>query len=57
MYKRKTKDVYSVEGNYNGEWEELCEEETMKEATETLQSYMDNEPQYPHRIRKHRVQI
>ncbi len=57
MYERKTKDIYSVEGKYNGEWEEICEEESMKDAAETLQCYMENEPQYPHRIRKRRVQI
>jgi hypothetical protein len=57
MYKRKTRDVYAIEGNYGCGWEELCEEETRKEAREQLKCYNENEPQYEHRIRKHREKI
>lgn len=57
MYVRKTRDVYAVEGNYGHGWEYLCEEETPKDAREQLKCYNKNEPQYDHRIRKHREKI
>ena len=57
MYKRKTRDVWSVEGYYCGEWEEVCEEDSKKEAYQRLREYNENETKYPHRVRKHRVRI
>ena len=52
-YVRKTRDEYTIEGNYGYGWEE----DTYKEAREMLRCYNENEIGYPHRIRKHRVKI
>ena len=57
MYKRKTKDVYLIIGNYGYGWEEITEEETRKEAVKQLRCYNENEPQYPHKIMKKRRRI
>lgn len=57
MYKRKTKDVYLIMGNYGCGWEELTEGETRKAAIEQLKCYNDNESQYPHQIMKKRRRI
>lgn len=58
-YKRKTKDVYEIQGYYgHGHgWETLTTEDTRKEAREMLRCYNENEPQYPHRIKTKRVKI
>ena len=56
-YLRKTRDEYEVEGHYGYGWECVCTEETRKEARERLKEYLDNEPQYAHRLRKRRVRI
>lgn len=57
MYKRKTKNIYIIIGNYGCGWEEITEEETRKEAVKQLRCYNENEPQYPHNIMKKRRRI
>lgn len=54
MYKRKTKDIYILQGNYGYGWEELTYEETYKEAKEQKKVYDDNESA-PHIIIKKRL--
>ena len=57
-YKRKTADEYRIEqytGTYYG-WEEVCAEETHTEAKARLTEYRANQPEYPARITKKRVQ-
>lgn len=55
MYKRKTHDEYDIEGNYGQGWEVVTTEETYREAREQLRCYRENEPQYSHRIKCHRI--
>lgn len=54
MYIRKTRDVFVVEGNYGYGWDELTREETWADAKAMLKCYRENEPQFGHRIVKHR---
>jgi hypothetical protein len=56
-YKRKTKDVFSIQGNYGCGWEEVTEEENYKDAIKQLKCYRENETNYPHRMRFKRVPI
>jgi hypothetical protein len=56
-YKRKTKDEFTIQGNYGYGWEDVTAEDTHKEARLRLKEYNDNEPQYQHRIIQHRVRI
>lgn len=46
---------YEVQGNYGYGWEMVTTEDTPTEARKRLKEYDDNEPQYPHRIKKVRV--
>lgn len=58
-YERKTRDVYAIE-QYTGPlygWEEVCCEETYRDARKTKAEYRDNQPEYPVRIRKYRERI
>ena len=57
MYIRKTKDEYQIQGYYGQGWEEVCSEDTWKEASARLKEYAQNEPQCPHRIVKKRVRL
>lgn len=57
IYQRKTKDVYAIESFWVGEWCEVCEEDTQREALKRLKEYRENEPHNAHRIRKHREPI
>ncbi len=54
MYVRKTYDEWDIEGNYGLGWEVLCSEDNRADAKRTLRDYDVNEPQYEHRIVKHR---
>jgi len=54
-YTRKTVDEWEVQGNYGQGWEMVTTEETFKDAKTQLKCYNENETQYPHRIRYHRV--
>ena len=56
-YVRKTKDEYSIMGNYGSGFEEVTAEETRKDARRCLRDYRENEPQYSFYIQKHRVAI
>ena len=55
-YVRKTRDVYLIMGKYSNDWDEVCEENTFKEARVQLKCYNENEP-YPHKIVKKRVRL
>lgn len=56
-YKRKTQDIYEIQGHYGSGWEAVTEETTFSDARQMLKDYNDNETQYPHRIRKRRELI
>lgn len=56
-YQRKTKDVWILEGKYDGEWCCLLEEETRNEAWEQFRVYTKNEPFTEHRVRKIRERL
>ena len=56
-YKRLTRDVWTVQGNYGQGWEDVTAENTRKECKERLKEYRENEPQYSHRIIVKRVRI
>ena len=56
-YKRKTRDVFEIQGNYGCGWETLLEEETLSDAKTQLRCYNENEANYPHRIKRHREKI
>lgn len=43
-YKRKTVDVYEIEGFYSYGWECVTAEDSHKEARERLKEYRANEP-------------
>ena len=57
MYKRKTRDVYSIDGLYYGVWSLECNEYSYHEARETIKCYLENMPGVVFRIRKHREKI
>lgn len=57
MYTRKTSDEWTVQGLYNGTWEDETVEMTRKEGIERLKEYRSNMPQYAHRVIKHRIKI
>jgi hypothetical protein len=56
-YKRKTRDEYQVHGDYGQGFEEVCAEDTHKEARARLKEYRENEPQYRHKLVVRRVKI
>ncbi len=56
MYKRKTRDVYAIEGYY-GEWSVECYEASYHDAKQTLKCYRDNVPNTLFRIKMHREKI
>lgn len=55
MYKRKTVDEYEIQGLYEGSWEMVTTEATMKEARQQLKCYQENEKNTLHRIVKKRI--
>lgn len=57
MYKRKTRDIWEVQGNYGYGWDMVTTEESHKEAIAMLKCYQENERNYPHRIVKKRERI
>jgi hypothetical protein len=57
MYIRKTKDIFTVQGLYYGQWEDETSEETRREAIERLKEYRLNMPEYAHRLIKTREKI
>jgi hypothetical protein len=57
MYKRKTSDEWIIQGNYGQGFEDVDINETYKLAKENYKLYKENEPQYAHRLIKHRIKI
>lgn len=43
MYKRKTRDVWEVQGNYGYGWDMVTTEESRREAVKMLKCYQENE--------------
>lgn len=56
-YKRKTRDLFDIEGLYSYGWESVTCEETRKDARERLKEYKENEPGTAFRLRKYREPI
>lgn len=58
-YKRKTRDVFEIQGNYgHGHgYETVTTELTWKDAMSTIHTYKENEPGIPFRIKKVRERI
>lgn len=56
-YQRKTRDVWYLQGKYEGKWETLFECEDGKDAREQLACYRENEPRTLHRIIKVREKL
>ena len=58
-YKRKTQDLWDIEGYYSREtgWECVTSEEDWKEARERVKEYRENEPGIPFRVTLHRYRI
>ena len=57
MYIRKTRDIFTVQGLYAGNWEDETSETTRREAIQRLREYRENMPEYPHRLVKTRESI
>lgn len=55
MYKRKTKDIYSLYGYYEG-WDWLESSESRHEIKEDLKVYQTNDPR-PYKIVKSREKL
>ena len=51
-YVRKTHDEWHTQGNYGCGWETVTIDENREDAEQMLRDYNENEPMYPHRIRK-----
>jgi hypothetical protein len=43
---------YEVQGNYGAGWETVTTEATNAEAKAQRRVYDENEPQYPHRVKR-----
>jgi len=56
-YKRKTRDLWDVEGYYAGGWEAVTCEESRSEAKARLKEYRENDPGTSYRLRKYREKI
>ena len=56
MYKRKTIDEYQIHVKYVDQWEHETTEESLKDARNMRQDYINNCP-YPVKIVKVRVKI
>jgi hypothetical protein len=59
MYKRKTTDIWEIQGYYCQPYgfETVCTETSRKAAREQFKCYNENEPHTPHRIIKKRERI
>ena len=55
----KVKDEWYIQGYYSKEygWEEVSAYDNIKEAKDDLKAYRENQPEYPHRLRKRRIKI
>lgn len=58
MYKRKTKDIWVVQGFYCGSWEDLTASYNYREARADFKAYRENEIGVAHRmiIRRERIE-
>ena len=56
-YRRKTKDVWEIQGDYGCGWETVCEEDNRTDARKQLRCYEENERKYPHRIKTRRERL
>ena len=56
-YKRKTIDLFTVQGLYYGQWEDETTETSRREGIERLKEYRQNMPEYAHRMNKQRERI
>lgn len=58
-YVRKTKDEYQLLSYYGSVygWECILTEDSQSEARKRKKEYMENQPEYPYRIKKVRVPI
>lgn len=58
-YKRKTYDEYQVHGDYGygHGFEEICSENTFKDARQRLKEYRENERGISFKIVKRRIKI
>jgi hypothetical protein len=58
-YVRKTRDYWAIE-QYTGaqyDWEEVCAEDSRKEAKQRLREYRENQPEYSARAVRRRERI
>ena len=58
-YIRKTRDEWQIHQNfgYGHGWEEVCAEDTRKEALARLREYRENQPEYPVKVVLKRIRI
>lgn len=56
-YIRKTRDEWQIHQNFGQGYEEVCAENTRKEAKDRLKEYRENQPEYYAVIVKKRVKI
>ena len=56
-YKRKTIDLFTVQGLYYGQWEDETTETSRREGIDRLKEYRQNMPEYAHRLIKQRERI
>lgn len=56
-YQRKTYDEDQIHQNAGYGWEEVCAEDTFKEAKQRLKEYRNNQPEYPVKIVKKRIKL
>lgn len=54
---RKTRTAWIVESDYGKGWEETVEGEDRADALRLLLEYRQNQPEYPHVVRKVRFPV
>ena len=59
MYKRKTKDVWVLyqDYGYGDGWEYVIEEDTLDEIKKRKKEYLENQPQYPLKVKRERRRL
>lgn len=55
MYKRKTIDLWIVQGNYGQGWKDVTSSESYKEARQDLKDYIENDKIFSYRLILKRV--
>jgi hypothetical protein len=56
-YKRKTMDLFVIQGLYSGTWEDETAETNRREGITRLKEYRENMPEYAHRLIKKRERV